>query len=166
GGVIGIQIEWDCNLDKKPSECNPHYSFSRLDNNVAEKSVSSGYNFRFAKYYRNAAGVDFRMLIKAYGIRFDIMVNGKAGKFNIIPTVINVGSSLALMGVGAFLCDLVLLYLLRKSQFYRGKKYEEVRLNTQNTLPASTVDGNQSGNQSEDSLSQLDQPEKLQTVET
>ncbi|KAK9412587.1 P2X purinoceptor 5, partial [Crotalus adamanteus] len=126
GGVIGIQIEWDCNLDKKPSECNPRYSFSRLDNKFAEKSVSSGYNFRFAKYYRSVADIDFRMLIKAYGIRFDIMVNGKAGKFNIIPTVINVGSSLALMGVGAFFCDLVLLYLLRKSQFYRGKKYEEV----------------------------------------
>ncbi|KAG8122581.1 hypothetical protein E2320_018068, partial [Naja naja] len=45
GGVIGIQIEWDCNLDKKPSECNPRYSFSRLDNNFAEKSISSGYNF-------------------------------------------------------------------------------------------------------------------------
>ncbi|XP_032072031.1 P2X purinoceptor 5 [Thamnophis elegans] len=157
GGVIGIQIEWNCNLDKKPSECNPHYSFSRLDNKSAEKSVSSGYNFRFAKYYRRA-DVDFRTLIKAYGIRFDIMVNGKAGKFNIIPTVINVGSSLALMGVGAFLCDLVLLYLLRKSEFYRGKKYEEVRSNPKKTLPASTIDGNQEAeNQSEDSSSQLDQ---------
>ncbi|XP_032072030.1 P2X purinoceptor 5-like [Thamnophis elegans] len=113
--------------------------------------------FRFAKYYRRA-DVDFRTLIKAYGIRFDIMVNGKAGKFNIIPTVINVGSSLALMGVGAFLCDLVLLYLLRKSEFYRGKKYEEVRSNPKKTLPASTIDGNQEAeNQSEDSSSQLDQ---------
>ncbi|XP_058020009.1 P2X purinoceptor 5 isoform X3 [Ahaetulla prasina] len=163
GGVIGIQIEWDCNLDKKPSECNPCYSFTRLDNQFAEKSVSSGYNFRFAKYYRSAADVDFRTLIKAYGIRFDIMVNGKAGKFSIIPTVINVGSSLALMGVGAFLCDLVLLYLLRKSQFYRGKKYEEVRSNTKKSLPENTINGNQPGNQSEDSLSRLDQ--QLQTVE-
>lgn len=32
---------------------------------------------RFAKYYRDAAGVDYRTLIKAYGIRFDVMVNGK-----------------------------------------------------------------------------------------
>ncbi|XP_010157744.1 PREDICTED: P2X purinoceptor 5 isoform X1 [Eurypyga helias] len=105
GGVIGIQIEWNCDLDKAPSECNPHYSFSRLDNKFAENSVSSGYNFRFAKYYRNAEGVDYRTLIKAYGIRFDVMVNGK----------------------GAFFCDLVLLYLIKKSNFYRGKKYEEVK---------------------------------------
>ncbi|NWQ78979.1 P2RX5 protein, partial [Columbina picui] len=127
GGVIGIQIEWNCDLDKAPSECNPHYSFSRLDNKFAEKSISSGYNFRFAKYYRDAEGVDYRTLMKAYGIRFDVMVNGKAGKFNIIPTIINIGSGLALMGAGAFFCDLVLLYLIKKSNFYRGKKYEEVK---------------------------------------
>uniref|UniRef100_A0A663MEH6 P2X purinoceptor n=1 Tax=Athene cunicularia TaxID=194338 RepID=A0A663MEH6_ATHCN len=127
GGVIGIQIEWNCDLDKAPSECNPHYSFSRLDNKFSEKSISSGYNFRFAKYYRDAEGVDYRTLIKAYGIRFDVMVNGKAGKFNIIPTIINIGSGLALMGAGAFFCDLVLLYLIKKSNFYRGKKYEEVK---------------------------------------
>lgn len=100
---------------------------------------------RFAKYYRDEAGVEFRTLMKAYGIRFDIMVNGRvcelrlplggwagpgwgrpvgkalggvprdpavhlppspclvsllqAGKFNIIPTVINVASGVALMGV-------------------------------------------------------------------
>ncbi|XP_006863533.1 PREDICTED: P2X purinoceptor 5 [Chrysochloris asiatica] len=105
GGVIGIQIEWDCDLDKDPSECNPHYSFSRLDDKFAKKSISSGYNFRFAKYYRDAAGVEFRTLMKAYGIRFDVMVNGK----------------------GAFFCDLVLIYFIKKSHFYRGKKYEEVR---------------------------------------
>ncbi|XP_061460756.1 P2X purinoceptor 5 isoform X2 [Rhineura floridana] len=162
GGVIGIQIEWDCDLDKPPSECNPHYSFSRLDNKFTEKSVLSGYNFRFAKYYRDAADVDFRVLIKAYGIRFDVMVNGKAGKFNIIPTIINVGSGVALMGAGAFFCDLVLLYLIKKSNFYRGKKYEEVRSSVRKPLPETTVNGNQSS----DSLSRPDQLRQLQTVET
>ncbi|XP_078228635.1 P2X purinoceptor 5 isoform X8 [Callithrix jacchus] len=126
GGVIGINIEWNCDLDKAASECHPHYSFSRLDNKLS-KSVSSGYNFRFAKYYRDASGVEFRTLIKAYGIRFDVMVNGKAGKFSIIPTVINLGSGVALMGAGAFFCDLVLIYLIKKREFYRDKKYEEVR---------------------------------------
>ncbi|XP_030655823.1 P2X purinoceptor 5 isoform X4 [Nomascus leucogenys] len=126
GGVIGINIEWNCDLDKAASECHPHYSFSRLDNKLS-KSVSSGYNFRFARYYRDAAGVEFRTLMKAYGIRFDVMVNGKAGKFSIIPTIINVGSGVALMGAGAFFCDLVLIYLIKKREFYRDKKYEEVR---------------------------------------
>ncbi|XP_078235282.1 P2X purinoceptor 5 isoform X1 [Pogona vitticeps] len=162
GGVIGIQIEWDCNLDKDASKCNPHYHFSRLDNRFAAKSISSGYNFRFAKYYRDSSDVDFRTLIKAYGIRFDVMVNGKAGKFNIIPTIINIGSGLALMGAGAFFCDLVLLYLLRKSNFYRGKKYEEVRSSIRKSLPETTINGNQSC----DSLSRLDQMRQLEAVET
>uniref|UniRef100_A0A2K6Q1J9 ATP receptor n=1 Tax=Rhinopithecus roxellana TaxID=61622 RepID=A0A2K6Q1J9_RHIRO len=104
GGVIGINIEWNCDLDKAASECHPHYSFSRLDNKLS-KSASSGYNFRFARYYRDAAGVEFRTLMKAYGIRFDVMVNGK----------------------GAFFCDLVLIYLIKKREFYRDRKYEEVR---------------------------------------
>lgn len=127
GGVIGIQIEWNCDLDKAPSECNPHYHFSRLDSRLLGNSVSSGYNFRFAKYYRDEDGVEFRTLIKAYGIRFDVLVNGRAGKFSIIPTIINMASGVALMGVGSFICDLVLIYLIKKSHFYRNKKFEEVR---------------------------------------
>ncbi|MEE6514886.1 hypothetical protein FKM82_023287, partial [Ascaphus truei] len=127
GRVIGIQIEWNCDLDRCSSECHPNYSFTRLDNKFTEKSVSSGYNFRFAKYYRDADGTDYRTLIKAYGIRFDIMVNGKAGKFNIIPTLINIGSGLAIMGAGAFFCDLVLVYLIKKSDFCLDKKFEEVK---------------------------------------
>lgn len=126
GGVIGIHIEWDCDLDKAASHCNPHYYFNRLDNKHTQ-SISSGYNFRFARYYRDPHGVEFRDLMKAYGIRFDVIVNGKAGKFSIIPTVINIGSGLALMGAGAFFCDLVLIYLIRKSEFYRDKKFEKVR---------------------------------------
>ncbi|XP_038615174.1 P2X purinoceptor 5 isoform X2 [Tachyglossus aculeatus] len=133
GGVIGVQIEWDCDLDKASSECNPRYSFSRLDN-------------RFAKYYRDDRGVEFRTLIKAYGIRFDVMVNGKAGKFNIIPTVINLASGVALTGAGAFFCDLVLIYLIKKSHFYRGKKYETLKGREASVEPeneSSSVTGSQ-----------------------
>lgn len=35
------------------------------------------FHFRFAKYYRDAEGIEYRTLFKAYGIRFDVMVNGK-----------------------------------------------------------------------------------------
>ncbi|XP_044525416.1 P2X purinoceptor 5 [Gracilinanus agilis] len=150
GGVIGIQIEWDCDLDQAPSACKPQYSFSRLDRT---SMVASGYNFRFAKYYQDADGVEFRTLMKVYGIRFDVMVSGKAGKFSIIPTMINVGSGIALMGAGAFFCDLVLIYLIKKSHFYRNKKYEEVRLTSRKLLSQQLVNGKQSG-------------QELQVVET
>lgn len=32
---------------------------------------------RFARYYNDAAGQTYRNLFKVYGIRFDILVNGK-----------------------------------------------------------------------------------------
>lgn len=46
GGSVGILIEWECDLDKDSSQCNPQYSFSRLDMNL-NNSVTSGYNFRY-----------------------------------------------------------------------------------------------------------------------
>ncbi|XP_061074209.1 P2X purinoceptor 5-like [Conger conger] len=124
GGSIGILIEWNCDLDKGYSECNPHYSFARLDVKSSASSITSGYNFRYTRYYKDEAGNSYRTLYKVFGIRFDIMVHGKAGKFNIIPTIINIGSGLALMGAGAFFCDLVLLYMMKKSTFYRERKFE------------------------------------------
>ncbi|XP_066508182.1 P2X purinoceptor 5 [Hoplias malabaricus] len=128
GGYIGVVIDWICDLDKDYSECNPQYSFTRLDalKNLND-SIISGYNFRFARYYRDADGQLYRSLFKVFGIRFDIMVNGEAGKFSIIPTVVNIGSGLALLGAGVFICDMILLYMMTTSSFYRDRKFERVR---------------------------------------
>ncbi|XP_051847473.1 P2X purinoceptor 5 isoform X2 [Antechinus flavipes] len=138
GGVIGIEIEWNCDLDQAPSACRPHYSFRRLDK-FTEPSATAGYNFRFAKYYHDVDGVEFRTLMKVYGIRFDVL----AGKFNIIPLMVNVGTALALMGAGAFFCDFVLLHLIKKSHFYRDKKYEQIRMSSQKFLSRHLVNGEQ-----------------------
>ncbi|KAE8635208.1 hypothetical protein XENTR_v10002544 [Xenopus tropicalis] len=46
GGVMGIQINWDCDLDWKLTYCVPKYSFRRLDNREIDHNVSPGYNFR------------------------------------------------------------------------------------------------------------------------
>ncbi|XP_030295258.1 P2X purinoceptor 5-like isoform X1 [Sparus aurata] len=124
GGSIGIMIDWDCNLDKGYSNCNPQYHFTRLDTSVSNKTIATGFNFRHARYFKNGGGESFRSLYKVYGVRFNIMVHGKAGKFSIIPTAINVASGLALMGAGAFFCDMVLLYLMKKGNFYRERKFE------------------------------------------
>ncbi|KAM9728977.1 P2X purinoceptor 5 [Menidia menidia] len=123
GGSIGVLIEWNCDLDKDSSKCNPEYSFTRLDMNM-NNSVTSGYNFRYARYYKDQNGETYRTLYKVYGIRFDIMINGQAGKFNIVPTIIAIGSGLALIGVGAFVCDMILLYMMNTSSFYRERKFE------------------------------------------
>ncbi|KAG8002173.1 P2X purinoceptor 5, partial [Nibea albiflora] len=135
GGSISIMIGWDCDLDQGYSNCNPQYSFTRLDK-VSNKSSTAGFNFRHAWYFKNSAGETYRSLYKVYGVRFNIMVHGKAGIFSIIPTAINVASGLALMGAGAFFCDLVLLYLIKKGDAYRERKFEGSRYENQHTSSA------------------------------
>uniref|UniRef100_A0A3B3YBV5 Uncharacterized protein n=1 Tax=Poecilia mexicana TaxID=48701 RepID=A0A3B3YBV5_9TELE len=80
GGVIGIQIKWDCNLDRLMQRCLPRYSFRRLDERESNKTLYPGLNFRFAKY-NTVNGVEERTLYKAFGIRFDIMVFGQVGLY-------------------------------------------------------------------------------------
>uniref|UniRef100_A0A3B4B0S5 P2X purinoceptor n=1 Tax=Periophthalmus magnuspinnatus TaxID=409849 RepID=A0A3B4B0S5_9GOBI len=114
GGSVGILIEWKCDLDKDYSLCNPQYSFTRLDINI-NNSVTSGYNFRYAKHFKDPKGESFRTLYKVYGIRFDIMVNGQAGKFSIVPTIIALGSGIALLGAVSKVSEF---------SFYRERKFE------------------------------------------
>lgn len=54
GGSVGILIEWNCDLDKDYSLCNPQYSFTRLDINL-NNSITSGYNFRYGTHYLYSA---------------------------------------------------------------------------------------------------------------
>ena len=44
GGVVEIQIVWNCNLDYSVSDCVPQFKFRRLDS--ADYKISKGYNFR------------------------------------------------------------------------------------------------------------------------
>lgn len=102
GGVLGIIIDWSCDLDLWSGPCNPKYTFRRLDNKNPDNNVAPGFNFRwsyiwhsfinkldedgktgetnisyrFAKYYKTADGEESRTLIKAFGIRFDVIVHG------------------------------------------------------------------------------------------
>nr|XP_049577890.1 P2X purinoceptor 3-like [Syngnathus scovelli] len=100
-----------------------------------KNAISPGYNFRFAKYYKMENGTDYRTLVKAYAIRFDVLVNGNAGKFNMIPTLINMVAAFTSVGVGTVLCDTILLNFLKGAALYKAKKFEEVSdsLDSQNT---------------------------------
>ncbi|KAL2097365.1 hypothetical protein ACEWY4_006572 [Coilia grayii] len=126
GGVIGIKIGWVCDLDRSEDECIPSYSFTRLDAMSQSNNVSTGYNFRFAKYYKMENGTEYRTLLKAYAIRFDVLVYGNAGKFNMIPTLINMVAAFTSVGVGTVLCDIILLNFLKGADQYKAKKFEEV----------------------------------------
>ncbi|XP_055462142.1 P2X purinoceptor 2 isoform X2 [Psammomys obesus] len=124
GGVIGVIINWNCDLDLSESKCNPKYSFRRLD--PKHNPASSGYNFRFAKYYKINSTTVARTLIKAYGIRIDVIVHGQAGKFSLIPTIINLATALTSIGVGSFLCDWILLTFMNQDELYSHKKFDKM----------------------------------------
>uniref|UniRef100_A0A8C9F0R6 Purinergic receptor P2X 6 n=1 Tax=Pavo cristatus TaxID=9049 RepID=A0A8C9F0R6_PAVCR len=119
GGSISVRIEWDCDLDQPAAHCQPRYSFILLDRR---------YNFRTASYYWDSQQQHYRSLLKLYGIRFDISVHGQAGKFGIIPAAVSFGTGIAFLGTATMICDLVLLYLDAKADFYWKEKFEEVRM--------------------------------------
>lgn len=123
GAVYGIIIKWDCNLDHSIDKCFPEYQFKRLDD--ADSPISPGYNFRYADYFVEG-DERYRVLTKAYGIKFELLVHGKAGKFNIIPLLTNLGAGMALLGIATVWCDFIVMYLLKKRNVYRQHKYQRV----------------------------------------
>ncbi|XP_042580079.1 P2X purinoceptor 1-like isoform X2 [Cyprinus carpio] len=129
GGAIGLLIDWDCNLDLSIRHCEPKYEFYGLygtGRNDKEKP-SLGYNFRYAKYYVEK-GVEKRTLMKVFGVRIDIIVNGRAGKFDIIPTLTAIGSGVGIFGVATVVCDLLLLHFVTKKDFYKNMKFKHTEI--------------------------------------
>ncbi|KAL2095000.1 hypothetical protein ACEWY4_009719 [Coilia grayii] len=130
GGAIGILIDWICNLDYSLRHCKPTYYFHGLYGKANEEDkarASLGYNFRHAKYYTEEK-VEKRTLMKVFGIRFNIIVRGLARKFDIIPTLTAIGSGVGIFGVATVICDLVLLYVLPKRDFYKNMKFKSTTI--------------------------------------
>jgi len=132
GGVIAIIINWECNLDFNPEKCNPTYQFSRLDDPYAK--LAKGWNFRYASYYSDTR----RTLYKAYGIRYVVLVQGRGGRFNVVPLMLNVGSGLALLGLATFICDIITLWVTKDRNYYKEKKYITVDAKNKDEEPDET----------------------------
>uniref|UniRef100_A0A4W5MU75 P2X purinoceptor n=1 Tax=Hucho hucho TaxID=62062 RepID=A0A4W5MU75_9TELE len=125
GGSIGILIKWKCDLDRDPSECKPRYNFTRLDINASTEST--GFNFRHARYYKNESGEVYRTQFKVYGIRINIMVYSLFCIFYyIILFILCIFMDLVLLQ-GTWLCDWILLYLMKKREFYKDWKFENIK---------------------------------------
>ncbi|XP_040899193.1 P2X purinoceptor 7 [Toxotes jaculatrix] len=144
GGVIGILIKWDCNLDHIMQHCLPRYSFRRLDEKESNRTLYPGLNFRYAKY-NTVNGVEERTLYKAFGIRFDVMVFGQAGKFSFIQLIIYIGSTLSYYALTTVLLDWLIgtsCYSAEVGQNYSEKKVESVQDKDKCVLCVSYVDEN------------------------
>ncbi|XP_037679402.1 P2X purinoceptor 6 [Choloepus didactylus] len=129
GGAVGIRVHWDCDVDPGGSECCPHYTFQLQE---------TSYSFRTATHWWAAPGMEAWSLLKLHGIRFNVLVTGRARKFGLIPTAVTLGTGAAWLGVVTILCDLLLLYVDREARFYWRTKYEEAKAPKVTAKPAWT----------------------------
>lgn len=84
----------------------------------------------------------YRVVVKAYGLRFIITVNGKAGKFNLIPLMLSVGAGLGLLSLATIAADIVLVYCTTKRQIYREIKELDVKKSVNNSKYGENVEDN------------------------
>ena len=117
GGVISINVEWNCNLDWDIMEfCIPRYHFFLLDD--------SGYNFRYGKFHEE----NRRTLSKAYGLKFMLNVSGNGRMFDLNNTLIIFGVSLGTIGIANIFLDFI---ILRCSKDFRkqvlSKKIDDIK---------------------------------------
>ena len=77
---------------------------------------SFGWNFRHAHFHEEGR----RTLYKAFGIKFVIIVQGRAGKFDLKNTVINIVAGLGLLSFITMFCDFVLLNYVKERKIVSG----------------------------------------------
>ena len=125
GGVIDINIHWNCNLDFSIDNCNPQYQSRRLDQDNV--SISPGYNFRKADYsYENEGKSKYRYLYKLYGIKFSIVVSGIARQFDVYQLFITIGSGISYFAIATIVTDFFILWVYKKKKLYRKEKYQAI----------------------------------------
>jgi len=131
GGAVSIDVQWNCNLDQSVDLCQPKFeAFLAVDS-----QLSPGYNFRYTKNYylqqlvvnettnqTEIVLVEYRDLIKLYGIRFLFLLSGTGRKFDIVPLMVNVGSGFGLLTLATLVSDFLLLYVLPHKKYYQEVK--------------------------------------------
>ena len=116
GGVIGINVEWNCDLDWNFEKyCLPKYHFFLLDD--------SGWNFRYGKFHRE----NRRTLTKAYGLKFILNASGRGGKFDLTNTIIILGNCYGVLCFVSMMYDFFALHCSEKlRRRITEQKYEIV----------------------------------------
>lgn len=71
----------------------------------------------------------YRELTKSYGLRFLIVVEGKAGRFSFLPLLLTLGSGLGLLSLASIIIDVIILHVMSKKKFYQEiKEFDYKRL--------------------------------------
>ena len=117
GAIVLMASKWECNFDRSIDNCNPDYSFQRIDGEV--NSISNGFNFRSTTY---SADMESRLLRKLVGFRTVFIVEGRGGRFNIVALSVTFGAGLAYLAVASLITDVFLERFMKHSDFYEGQK--------------------------------------------
>ncbi|XP_076127023.1 P2X purinoceptor 4-like isoform X2 [Alosa pseudoharengus] len=124
GGVIGVQINWDCDLNRFSHRCLPGYSFRRLDEKESNRTLYPGLNFR--------------QVLQIWEIqKWEI-----AGKFSIIQLIIYIGSTLSYYALTTVFLDWLIgtRCYSREARKYSERKFESVQDQQECLLCISFVD--------------------------
>lgn len=136
GAMILMDFNYDCNLDRSLDLCEPSINMVRLDEPMSP--ISSGFNFRNMFQYRLPdTGYDplvkqgnttlKRDLWKLYGVYIVAAVHGRAGKFDWVALLTQLGAGIGLLGGSTFACDLFLTYYSDNKERYLSSKYRTVQ---------------------------------------
>lgn len=120
GCIVGVQIDWTCNLDKGP--CQPHITF---------QPITGGFNFRKVTYEVGSAS---RELDKLFGVRLLMKVTGNGSRFSIFQTFITIGAGAAFITLATVITDLILLVLFRDTANFSDKKWAQLELENDNPV--------------------------------
>jgi hypothetical protein len=119
GIVLGVSIAWNCDLDDTAEACMPTMRFLRMDDPTSK--LSSGYNFRLARYLDSMGNT--RTLTKFYGVRVVFIVSGVASKFDDGALFSSVGAGIGLLSLATVLADLLAEKLLPSRKTFTRAKY-------------------------------------------
>mmetsp|Transcript_38665 Transcript_38665/g.61717 ORF Transcript_38665/g.61717 Transcript_38665/m.61717 type:complete len:392 (+) Transcript_38665:19-1194(+) len=136
GAILLVSSIWNCDLDKGEDECNPEWSFSRIDGK--KNTISRGFNFRTVSYDTSETT---RYLRKYYGIRTIFIVEGEARKFSVFALTVTFGAGLAYIGIAAVITDFVLERFLPESSQYFEQKHKILHSADTERNPTNDGDG-------------------------
>lgn len=122
GGIILLQLDYDCDVNGKDPQCAPVVSTIGL---TTESSISSGFNYRYADV-TTVSGVETRDLTKIYGVNIVVALYGKAGRFSVVALSVTLGAGLAFLSIATLICDTIMEYLLPHKDKYTDAKYHLV----------------------------------------
>lgn len=122
GLIILMDIEYNCDLDKSWSKCEPKFEVNRID---VEEGVSTGFNHRHSYYYYKD-GIRYRDLYKFYGIHILVSISGVGNKFNLVSLLTAIGSGIGLLSFATLVADMILENFDKHKKKYLEHKYEEL----------------------------------------